>query len=101
MTLLLGLSFAVISGLIGLSMSTELRKADYTATCHEIAAAVSSASKVYYSGKCSRHSLPQEGPNYVQGRPITLWIIIIGPLPIFNFLHAPLSLQMLRMSESL
>ncbi|KAG1744278.1 FAD dependent oxidoreductase [Suillus lakei] len=50
MTLLPGLSFAVISGLIGLSASTELRRADYTATCQEIAAAVSSASKVYYSG---------------------------------------------------
>lgn len=50
MTLLPGLSFAVISGLIGLSASTELRRADYTATCQEIAAAVSSASKVYYGG---------------------------------------------------
>lgn len=50
MTLLPGLSFAVISGLIGLSASTELRRADYTATCQEIATAVSSASKVYYNG---------------------------------------------------
>ncbi|KAG1836291.1 FAD dependent oxidoreductase [Suillus subalutaceus] len=50
MTLLPGLSFAVISGLIGLSGSTELRRADYTATCQEIAAAASSASKVYYIG---------------------------------------------------
>lgn len=31
-------------------MSTELRRTDYTATCQEIAAAVSPASKVYYSG---------------------------------------------------
>ncbi|KAG1860272.1 FAD dependent oxidoreductase [Suillus subalutaceus] len=44
------LSFTVISGLIGLSASTELRRADYTATCQKIAAAVSPASKVYYSG---------------------------------------------------
>ncbi|KAG1744277.1 FAD dependent oxidoreductase [Suillus lakei] len=50
MALLRGLSFAVISGLIGLSASTELRRTDYTATCQEIAAAVSSASKVYYNG---------------------------------------------------
>ncbi|KAG1778041.1 FAD dependent oxidoreductase [Suillus placidus] len=53
MTLLRSLSFAVISGLIGLSASTDLirtRRADYTATCQAIAAAVSSASKVYYSG---------------------------------------------------
>lgn len=50
MTLLPALIFAVISGLIGLSAATELQRADYTATCQEIAAAVSSASKVYYSG---------------------------------------------------
>ncbi|KAG2144148.1 FAD dependent oxidoreductase [Suillus bovinus] len=52
MTLLSSLSFTVISGLIGLSASTELQKAEYTVTCHEIAAAVSFASKVYYSGGC-------------------------------------------------
>ncbi|KAG2359550.1 hypothetical protein BDR07DRAFT_1462475 [Suillus spraguei] len=44
------LSLAVISGLIGLSVSTGLRRADYTATCQAIAANVSSASNVYYSG---------------------------------------------------
>ncbi|KAG2359557.1 hypothetical protein BDR07DRAFT_1462477 [Suillus spraguei] len=44
MTFFPGLSFAVISGLISLSASTGLRRADYTATCQEIAA--SSASKV-------------------------------------------------------
>ncbi|KAG2068765.1 FAD-binding domain-containing protein [Suillus decipiens] len=50
MTFFPTLSLAVISGLIGLSVSTGLRRADYTTTCQAIAANVSSASKVYYSG---------------------------------------------------
>lgn len=50
MIFLPGLIFAVISGLNGLSAATELQRADYTTTCQQIAAAVSSASKVYYSG---------------------------------------------------
>lgn len=63
MTLLPGLIFAVISGLTGLSAAaTELQpRADYTATCQQIAAAVSSESKVYYSGEPIRYSLLQEG----------------------------------------
>ncbi|KAG2359562.1 FAD-binding domain-containing protein [Suillus spraguei] len=50
MTFFPTLPLAVISALIGLSVSTGLQSADYTATCEVIAASVSSASKVYYSG---------------------------------------------------
>jgi hypothetical protein len=55
MIFLPGLIFAVISGLNGLSAATELQRADYTTTCQQIAAAVSSASKVYYSGERIRY----------------------------------------------
>ncbi|KAG1744285.1 FAD dependent oxidoreductase [Suillus lakei] len=49
---MIGLSFSALAGLISLSASTELQKTDstYSATCNEIAAAISSASKVHYSG---------------------------------------------------
>jgi hypothetical protein len=101
MTLLPGLSFAVISGLISLSTSMELRRADYTATCQDIAASVSSASKVHYNGQCIQYLLPEEGLSNVKGRPNTLRITSIGLLPVLKLLHAPLSLRMLRMSELL
>ncbi|KAG2063980.1 FAD dependent oxidoreductase [Suillus decipiens] len=50
MTRLLEVPLSAISGLIGLFVSTGLWRADYNATCSEIAASVSSASKVHYNG---------------------------------------------------
>ncbi|KAG2068762.1 FAD-binding domain-containing protein [Suillus decipiens] len=47
---LLSVPLAAISGLIGLFTSIGVQSTDYNATCQAIAASVSSASKVYYSG---------------------------------------------------